>query len=665
MHPVISILLPIRRRLRASCALLAVILILPALSAGVVLGSAQAAPGDPVPANAAGVTLDWPTLGLSSEVILGPNSTSGFTVPIPVGLNASRLSGRFHLPMNIGAGYLEIDDGDGTLLASVQLPPAGTAAVETPFDVDISAARVRASSVDLSFTVRPFDSGNQFCGPLQQLTLSNLATVFTGVEPPATTIASFFPPVLQRVTILAPTDASAAEQQSVLTLVSTLARLYHPQPLTITVASQRRGAIPTPSGQLERTIVVESGQAGLTVESPGEPGAYLRVSGQGDEPTTQVSLLINSLQSLAQVASVRVDQAGSQAAPSGGDELTFGQLKLGGKTDVLRTGSLSVGVDRATLGGARFDGVRVHLLADYTPVPRDDAAAVMIRSGGVVVYRAALNDTGLLDATFDLDGQKLGQGINLDFAFTYTPHEVCGPLLAPITFQVNPKSTLTLTRGGPPLGGFGALPSEFSPNFMVALDGSSPDQLTYAARIVSAVARLTNGQLMPQVVDVKTAAEGTSGALIVANSEALSKTSLNPPLSGDGTAVDVALPTELRANVADGLGSIQAFADPPRNRSVVLVTTSGPWTLVDPLFTYLDGLGGGWSQLTGDVLAAGAAGTPTNVAIRSGGDTAEPASAASAESISWPHIGIGVAIAAVALLVLIGVILWARRRRTE
>lgn len=85
MHPVISILLPIRRRLRASCALLAVILILPALSAGVVLGSAQAAPGDPVPANAAGVTLDWPTLGLSSEVILGPNSTSGFTVPIPWG----------------------------------------------------------------------------------------------------------------------------------------------------------------------------------------------------------------------------------------------------------------------------------------------------------------------------------------------------------------------------------------------------------------------------------------------------------------------------------------------------------------------------------------------------------------------------------------------------
>ena len=485
--------------------------------------------------------------------------------------------------------------------------------------------------------------------------------MFTGAEPAVSTIANFFPPVLEQATVYAPTDADAAEQQSVLTLVSTLARLYHPQPLAITVASQRRGSVPPPAQALGRAIVVETGDAGLSVQNPGTPGAYLRVSGHGDELTTQVSLLINQLQTLVQVAAVRIDQAGADTALTG-DTLSFDQLNLSGKTEVLRKGSLTIGVDRSALGGGgRFDGVQFHLLADYTPVPRDDAAAVLIRSGGAVVYRASLNDTGLLDATFDVKGPPSGQGINLDFALTYTPREACGPLIAPIAFEVNRRSTLTMHRGGPPLGGFVGFPSEFSPAFKVALDGSNPNQLSYAARIIAAIARQTDSQLTPQVVDLKSAVDANAGALIVANSAALSKTTLNAPVGGDGTGVDVALPTELRANIAEGLGSIQAFADPPHNRSVVLVTTSGAWTLVDPLFTYLDGLGGGWSQLTGDVLAAGAAGTPTSLAIRTTADTVE-APALAEKSVPWVPIGAGVAV--VLVVAVVGAILWLRRRRT-
>ena len=220
----------------------AVLLILPAMLAGSVAGPAHALPGDA--AAPPGITLAWPALGLVPGMVIGSDSSTSFNVPVPAGLTAVRLQGKFHLPMNIGAGYLEIDDGNGRLLAAVDLPPAASAQVVTPFDVDISAAAVRASSIDLSFTVRPLDGAGQFCGPLQQLALSDLATVFTGTEPPVTTISSFFPPVLEQVTIYAPTDADAAEQQAALTLVSTLARLYHPQPLAITVVTQPRGATP-------------------------------------------------------------------------------------------------------------------------------------------------------------------------------------------------------------------------------------------------------------------------------------------------------------------------------------------------------------------------------------------------------------------------------------
>lgn len=617
----------------------------------------RAAPGDPP--GRADVTLTWPSLGLEPGLVLGPNTPTTVTVPIPDGLTAVRLQGTFRQAANVGAGYLEIDDGDGRLLAAVDLPVAGPAQPVTPFDVDLSAVRVRASSVDLSFTVRPADNANGFCGPLQQVALGDLATVFTGDVTPPTTVANFFAPVLQQVSIYAPADADGSEQQAVLTLVSTFARLYRLQPLAIKVINQQRGAVPPPAPALARVVVVERGEAGLAVENPGNPGVFLRISGRGDEISTQVSLLVTQLQTLAQVAAVRVDQAAADAGPSG-DTRTFSQLKLSGKTDVLRTGSVTVGVDRAALGPGRFDSIQVHLLADYTPVPKDDAAAVVVRSNGVVVYRASLDDTGVLDATFTVTGQAIGQGVNLVFALTYTPHEVCGPLMAPITFQINPSSTFTMHRGGLPLDGFGALPSEFSSNFVVALDGSSPNQLGYAARVVAAVARLSTAQLTPRVVDLATAVDATSGALIVANSAAVGKTSLNPPIGGDGKALDVRLPTELRVNIDEGLGSIQAFADRPRNRSVVLVTTTGAWTLVEPLFAYLDGLSGGWAGLSGDVLAAGAAGIPTDLAIRSGDDdvVAQPATT---KSSAWLPVGIGITVAAV--VVILGAALLARRRR--
>lgn len=634
------------------------LVLLPALFIGPAADPAGAEPSqsDDTPAPVA-LTLPWTALGLNQGMVLGPNASTGVTVPVPVGLTPVRLQGVIEAPLNISAGFLEIDDADGRFVTAVYIPPAGPDRISSPFDLDISSVRTQSSSIGLSFAFHPTYRADEVCAT-EQVTLDGMATVFAGTEPPLTAVASFFPSVIQRFTVYAPIDADNAEKQSVLTLVSTLERLYHPEPLAVTVITQPRGAIPPPSGPLARTIVVESGTAGFSVENPASPGAYLRISGRGDSLTAQTSLLVNQLQTFVQSPTARVDQPGSGAVP-GGDTMTFSQLKMAGKTDVLRTGSMTVGIDRASLGAGRIDSVQVHLLADYTPVPKGDAAAVVIRSKGIVVYRAPLDNTGQLDVTFDLASQTFGQWVNLDFALTYTPVQPCGPLLAPITFQVDPRSTLTMHRGGQPLDGFGAVPSEFSPGFMVAFDGSSPNQLAYAAHVVAAISRLTPSALTPQIVDVKTAADATTGALIVANSAALKQTSLNPPVGGDGTSVDFNLPDQLRANIEGGLGSIQAFADRPRNRSVVLVTTTGAWTLVDPLFNYLDGLTGGWAQLNGDVLAAGATGAPTNVAIRADGSTFDPPPRQKVNPVVVGGIGVG----ALAAIAIVAATLWSGRRR--
>lgn len=662
MQPVSPFLLPISQQFRVVRALLsAMVLILPVILGGAVAGQAHAAPGD------AEVTLPWQSLGLNPGMVLGPYSPTDFTVPVPAGLTAVRVRGMIHAPMNIDGGSMEINDGDGRFVGVVDLPPAASAAPVTPFDVDISAARVQASSVKLSFTVRPGGNYDRICGPIQQLTLSDLTTVFNGAEAPVNTVATFFSPVLKQATLYVPNDASAPEQQAVLTLASTLSRIYRPQPLAISVVSQPRGTVPPPAPQMARAIVVEqtdkSGSAGLTVEKPGTPGVYVRLTGKGDELSTQVSVLSDQLQSLVQTPAVRVDQAGSDTVPSSG-AMTFDQLNMTDSAEVLRTSTMSVAVDRTSLGAGRIDGVKVHLLASYTPVAEDDTATVLIRSNGIIAYRAALDSTGVLDATFDLDRNMFGQFVSLDFALTYTPRQRCGPLMAPISFQIDPRSTLTPHRGGAPLAGFGAMPSEFSPGFMVAMDGTSPAQLSYATRLVSSIARLTSSPLTPQVVDVRTALDANTGALILANSATLRQSTLNPLVSGDGTAVDVELPTALQTTMDGGLGSIQAFADQTRSRSVILVTTTGAWSLVDPLFRYLDGLEGGWSELSGDLLAAGPAGEPTNLAIRTkaDGSTGEPGSPiAETAAGRHPWRGIGVAAGVLGLIAIAAALIWSRR----
>lgn len=607
------------------------------------------------PANT--VNLGWPGLGLPPTLRFnGIDSSQEYTVPVPAGLTATRLRGIILPPVDLGAGTLEINDRQGNFLATVDFPSAGPNVAAMPFDVDISGAQVTAAGLGLSLTMRQFNASNQSCTPIGSLLrVRDLVTVYTGTEAPPNTIATFFPPTLQAVTIYAPVDSDKAEQQAVLTLASAISRLYAPQPVKINAVPQPRGATPPSAVQFTRAIVVERGPASLQVNDPGAPDTYLRLTGRGDELSNQVSLLMTQLQSLDQTASGRVDQAGARAQLP--DKVTFAQLNMSGRANVLGSGGLSVGFDRAALGAPRFDDVEVHLRASYTPMHDFEQGTLVITSNGTVAYSNALSRNGVLDITFSIPRAALGQRINIDLAMTYMPARPCEAITPPLVFQVDPQSTITFHRGGPPAGGFKALPSEFSPNFVVGLDGSSPYQLGYATRVIADIARQTSAPLTPAVVDAKAAVSSNSSALIVANGATLKSTDLNPPVASDGSAITVDLPTQLRANLDKGLGSIQVFADSPRNRTVVLVTTSDNWALVNPLLDYIDGLPSGWSQLTGDVLAAGSAGTPVNFSVRS--DTPVGVALKPFNLMLWISVGVG------AVLLLVGVFVVIRLRRAS
>lgn len=625
-------------------------------------GTSHAEPLDAVPTDGEETALPWNTLGLPGDITLvGANTKYDFELPVPTGFNARRLRGLIHAPVDFGAGFVEIADSRGRFLATVDLPAVAPDQVVVPFDVDISAAQSSASGLGLSFTAREAAlPPEQRCGLGQRVAISDLVAVFAGDEPPPATIATFFPPVLERLAIYAPVDANPAEQQAVLTLTSAVARMYRSQSTAITVVNQPRGATPPPAPRFGRAVVVESGDAGLNVINAGRPDVHLRLTGRGDQLADQTSILANQLQSLVQVPSARVDTAGSNGG-AGSDVMTFGQLNLNGESQVLRTSDLLVGVDRSALGAGRVDGLQVHLLATHTPVASLDSASVTVSVNGQAVYTTALDSGGHIDAVFDVPSEFLRQRINFEFALTFSPRQLCSPTIAPLTFQLDPRSTLMMRRGGQALGGFSAVPSEFSPEFLVALDGGSPNQLDYAARVVADIAHRTGTTLMPRVVDVKAAADSGTGALIVANAAALELTSLRPPIGGEGSDVRFDLTDELRAEIDNGLGSIQAFADHPRNRTVIVVSTSGAWTLVEPLLGYIDQLPDGWSSLEGNVAAAGADGTVTNLSIGADDISSAPTHD---RGTGWPvWLAIGAGCVALAALGVAAALWWRRRRR--
>jgi hypothetical protein len=625
-----------------------------------VLAAPNAARADPLndPVAGAEAVLSWTSLGLPGDITLvGANTNQDFTIPVPSGLIVTRLRGLIHAPVDFGAGFVEIDDSTGRFLATVDLPAVTPDQVVVPFDVDVSPAQVSASGLGLSFTVREAGlPAPERCGLGERVVLSDLAAVFAGNEPAPTTVAGFLPPILQRLTIYAPTDADSAEAQAVLTLASAVARMYRPQSTAIAVVNQPRGAAPPPATQFTRAIVVQRGDAGLELVNADRPNVYLKVSGRGDQLAEQASLLVNGLQSLVQAADARVDKPGSDGV-SDADEMSFGELNLNGKSSVLRTSTFTVGVDRSALG-ARTESLQVHLLATYTPVASLDSASLMVSVNDHAVHTLPLDNSGRVDAVFQVPGEFLRQRINLSFDLTFSPRQLCSPTIAPLIFQLDSRSTLTMRRGGPPLGGFSAVPSEFSPEFLVALDGSNPNQLDYATRVLSDIARQTGTALMPRVVDVTAAAAAGLGALIVANSSTLKSTSMRPPISGESSDLQVGLHNDLRVDIDRGLGSIQVFADQPRQRTVVLVTTSGAWSLVEPLLGYVDQLSDGWSGLNGDVLVAGAAGTVTNLSIGPD-DIVSTAAQKGASRQSWLTIGAGCV--ALAVFGLTAAVWWRRR----
>lgn len=639
--------------LRRALTLAVPILTATMLTSGVGLPTAAANPALTATSAAdtdAAAGINWRQLGLFDQIeIMGSHQRNDVEVPVPQGVRPTRVTGIIGSVINAIDGRVDVLDGRGVFLGTV---PAPNGPATAPFSVDISAAQVVDGKARLSFVLRESNTPTNHCSAVPSVTLTQLATGYSGPSPNPRTVADFLPGYLDRFTIQVGENPTEDQQQAALNLVTKLTALYRPMPVRVDVDTSPDRAV---AGESQRVIAIrDGGTAGLQVVDGGTRTAILEISGSGPELLQQVALFTDRRAVFAQSQSATVTSATTDL-PVSTNTLTFDQLDMTGETSVLGSTTLYAGFDASDFGAGSIEHAKIRLIANHTPVTQGEAS-LLIRSGPTVVAARTLDGSGVVDLTAEVPAEAIGSNIGLGLELRYIPSQECAPLSDRITFALDPRSTVTITPGTGNRGGFPVLPMAFTPDFDVATD---PAQIGYAAMALNLLGQQSAVPLQPNLVSFEQAAESKAGLLVVADGARLQEMGLNAPVgSGPDTAVDVNGDTTTAVDLNGPLGTVQAFTDD--GRTVLAVGSTGDWSLVDRSFDYIRGLENRWASLTGDVVATGAAGETVSLTVREGGPM--PYQPAVSDSWKW-WTWISVALVAVALVVAAAVVLVRRRAK--
>ncbi|MCW2512489.1 MAG: hypothetical protein JWR11_1531 [Mycobacterium sp.] len=597
--------------------------------------------------------IGWTQLGLSDRLeLLGANEPAEVGVPVPQGVSPTVVTGVIG-PVVKAAGRVDVSDARGVVLGSIPIPPD---AATVPFVLDVSAAEVLAGVAKLSFVIRDAgDGAAEVCRQPPSVTVSQLATTYSGPMPNPRTVADFLPGYLDHVTVWIGQSPTRDQQQAALVLVAELTHLYRPMPIRVDVDTSATAPAGDAVGAQRTIAIVEGDRPGLVVQNPDTPAAVLNISGKGAELLRQVDLFTDRRLGLAQSPSAVVTSS-DQGPPKPTETMSFADLGVKAETSVLGVSTLFVGFDAAAFAMGPIDGAKVHLKAKYTPVTNADAS-LLIRSGSAILASAVLDQSGAVDLTADVPASQITSNVSLTLDVRYVPRRDCAGTFDHMTFAVDSASTVTVIPGSDNGGGFAVLPMSFTPEFDVALDET--DQIRWAAQAINLLGQQTSVTLRPNVTTLDAAISRRSGLLVAANGGRLARAGLLPPLlMTSTTAVDVNGAPVTGIDLNSPVGVVEAFSSD--GRMVLAIDTSGGTTLLDRSFDHIRGLNGRWGSLAGDVVATGVAGTTVELAVRHGGSAAGAAVPAGDDLAWWTWLAM--AVGAVALVAVVAALLLRWRR---
>ncbi len=641
--------------------------------AGLVAGSvaapvapAGAATATPAADPAGGsTTFSFKELGLSQSFSFASGGTTiGIQLPVPAKLRPSVLNGSLIIPPDFGTGSIVVNSGT-QFVGSVNLPANADVQQTANFSVSIASVPVVGNYVTLNLVLQQANSGgattSNSCRGALPLQLIDPTVDYSGALQAPDAIATFFPPVLDKLVLYVPSTPTAAEQTAALDLAAGVASAYQLVPVAISVEPTNGTGLPVlPTGDLVRGIVIrQTGSAGIQLMTEPDGSALLVVDGSASTLPEQATLLSNQVAKLVQTTTATVTKP--LASPTVElNPVTFSQLGIGGTTTFSGSSQLAFGVDETALGGVA-SSMAVTLQAAYTPVESGAKATVQVVVGGVTLASQLLDGSGTLDLPFTIPSALIQRTTNVLVNLQYFPAGFnCASAGRTMNFTIDPRSNIQVTNASGGQGGFPHVPQALIPTFQVAFGDPSATELSAAVQTVAGLQRISTTLLHPTVTPLSTATGNNAPLLLVATSSEI-PSSIVPPLSGVGTsAFKVDDADKGQFSMGSKVASLQVFDQTSNNRTVVLATTTGTWALSDSLFAALGNTASTWGNLTGDVAAVGPSGNLVNLTVNAGGPQKFTAAAKS-------HKKLYEAVAAVVILLIVIAVLWAAlryRRRT-
>lgn len=589
----------------------------PAPTAGATSPAPSAATPEPTPSpgSTLGATQDVGDNGLvvgidrfipypATATAVGSRGLASVTLPIPVGMVPIVLTGTLTsvadspgiVRIRVGTKYVELDAVTG---GRFSLELGKDAAIDNNVTIEVR------NTLDLG-------QGECVSDTTTTEAISDLRLGFLGTETPPTTVAGFFSPPVQRVTLVVPAEASPAVAEAALAAAGALATRYDQLvPIVVTTPAEFeqdparynntdgpfRIVRIEPSDELETTV---------SISDPGVP--TLTISGPSNELAPATSALASVELGLAAVpvATALTDVQKSYSVPT----LTLAQLGAE-KPTLAGLGRIeyAIPVGQVSFGGP-ISAVDIHLEGTHTPVAANGAMIASILWNGTLVQSQTLGEDDLYVADAAIPGALIERDNTLIIRLDASPPGGNCQSGAPVIAQLDvfgAVSTVAATPGQSLGIGFGRFPQAFGETMHVAF-GSGPltsDLVRTGAAMVASLQRAIGQRMNIDVVPLAEAVGAPYSVMVIGATPEDANTLKAPLRFEPWRALDDAR-TAFSVTVDGPFAALEAFETAGQN--ILMLGCTAPTEQAQPLMDQIadEAQNGrfGWFGFGGSIVVA-------------------------------------------------------------
>ncbi|MDV8077177.1 hypothetical protein R4P47_11455 [Rhodococcus sp. IEGM 1370] len=590
------------------------------------------------------------------------------TVPSPAGSVPSMLDAVLTVPAWLDRGWVDVES-DGRPITRITLD---NAAPTTAVSIPLAAVPTvdGAIALDLIPSLIPDD---RYCpDPASDaVRLIDATVAYQGQPAVPGTIADFLPVVLRTLTLFVPSDADRETITAATIVATSVIHHYGAQPVRVAVRPDSELAGAAPDGPFERSVVLaKNSDAGVELIYPVDqapPRMYL--TGTGSDLTDQARLITSDLSDIAvsTAASAGPSSATAQLPP---ESITLDDLGIGTVTGSGgATATASITIDQTRLGRSASN-LSVHLIGSYTPGAGSVRATV--NGSPLAVWEA--DDTGRLDRWIDVPNSALSRVETLDISVDHPSTTGGGGCSAAADTSVTVDGS-TLVRSSdsttPAPLGLRSMPQALMPQFEIALADESYAGVVRAVTMATGLQRLSSLPLLPEVVSMEQALDGSAPALVIAPASELPDTVTLPLSSIDETTFRVADPesaggaVELTVDTDEPFATVQVTS--VQDNAVLVGSWNSAPDRFDAMLSWLDDDPARWFALDGDIVFAAQNTEPISLSgsALSGADDTVAAPENTTDRTTVLVVGVGLAVLTVAGVSALVLALRGRRSTTE